>query len=87
MQYVYLLFFVSIVKMQNILYNSTKFNKGFPRKEEKMLKDDKILVGKNSSEELSILLPMANRHGLITGASGSGKTITLKVTRDWKDQM
>ena len=79
MQYVYLLFFVSIVKMQNILYNSTKFNKGFPRKEEKMLKDDKILVGKNSSEELSILLPMANRHGLITGASGSGKTITLKV--------
>lgn len=39
----------------------------------------KILVGKNNSKELSILLDKANRHGLITGASGSGKTITLKV--------
>ena len=41
--------------------------------------NNKILVGKNSSKELSILLDKANRHGLITGASGSGKTITLKV--------
>ncbi|MBR6033250.1 MAG: DUF853 family protein [Clostridia bacterium] len=39
-----------------------------------------ILVGKNGTEnELSIILNKANRHGLITGASGSGKTITLKV--------
>ena len=44
-----------------------------------MLKDNKILVGKSDDKELSILLKMANRHGLITGASGSGKTITLKV--------
>ena len=41
--------------------------------------DNKILVGKNNEKELSILLNKANRHGLITGASGSGKTITLKV--------
>lgn len=41
--------------------------------------NDKILVGKSEDKELSILLNMANRHGLITGASGSGKTITLKV--------
>ena len=41
--------------------------------------NNKILVGKNKSQELSILLDKANRHGLITGASGSGKTITLKV--------
>ena len=41
--------------------------------------DNKILVGKNSNKELAILLNKANRHGLITGASGSGKTITLKV--------
>ena len=41
--------------------------------------DGKVLIGKNSNKELFILPNMANRHGLITGASGSGKTITLKV--------
>ncbi len=40
--------------------------------------NNKILVGKKE-KELYILPEMANRHGLITGASGSGKTITLKV--------
>ena len=44
-----------------------------------MFIDDKILVGKNQTEELFIIPNKANRHGLITGASGSGKTITLKV--------
>ena len=44
-----------------------------------MLKDNKVLIAKSSNEELSILLDKANRHGLITGASGSGKTTTLKV--------
>ncbi len=41
--------------------------------------NNKILIGKNKNEEKAILLNKANRHGLITGASGSGKTITLKV--------
>ena len=41
--------------------------------------DNKILIGKNKEKELFILPDKANRHGLITGASGSGKTITLKV--------
>ena len=44
-----------------------------------MFVDGKILIGKSEKEELYILPKMANRHGLITGASGSGKTITLKV--------
>ena len=44
-----------------------------------MYKDKKILIGKSGTKELSILLDKANRHGLITGASGSGKTVTLKV--------
>lgn len=44
-----------------------------------MFLNDKILVGKSDKKELCILPKMANRHGLITGASGSGKTITLKV--------
>ena len=41
--------------------------------------NNKIVVGKSKDKELGILLDKANRHGLITGASGSGKTITLKV--------
>ena len=44
-----------------------------------MLKDGKILVGKNKEVEANILLNKANRHGLITGATGTGKTVTLKV--------
>ena len=44
-----------------------------------MFKDNKILIGKSNEKEMAILLDKANRHGLITGASGSGKTITLKV--------
>jgi len=40
--------------------------------------NDKILVGKGE-QEVYLLPKMANRHGLITGASGSGKTVTLKV--------
>ena len=44
-----------------------------------MYYNNKVLVGKSGDKELSILLDKANRHGLITGASGSGKTITLKV--------
>ena len=45
-----------------------------------MLANGKILIGKSEKgAELAILPQMANRHGIITGASGSGKTITLKV--------
>ena len=45
-----------------------------------MLIDNKLLIAKTEKgTELSILPQMANRHGLITGASGSGKTVTLKV--------
>ncbi len=41
--------------------------------------NDKILIGKNENNSVYLLPKMANRHGIITGASGSGKTITLKV--------
>ena len=44
-----------------------------------MYSDNKVLIGKNAEKELFIIPDKANRHGLITGASGSGKTITLKV--------
>lgn len=39
---------------------------------------DKILIGKGKSENC-ILLNKVNRHGLISGATGTGKTVTLKV--------
>ena len=44
-----------------------------------MYLNNKLLIGKNDKNEANLLLNKANRHGLITGASGSGKTITLKV--------
>ncbi len=39
---------------------------------------EKVLIGKGKSEN-SILLNKVNRHGLISGATGTGKTVTLKV--------
>ena len=45
-----------------------------------MLYDGKIWVANTyEGERVSILPQMANRHGLIAGATGTGKTITLKV--------
>jgi DNA helicase HerA-like ATPase len=38
---------------------------------------DKILIGKGPTA-VSILPSMANRHGLIAGATGTGKTVTLQ---------
>ena len=37
-----------------------------------------IFVGKGKNR-LQLLLPLANRHGLIAGATGTGKTATLRV--------
>ena len=47
--------------------------------ESKMFAEDKILIGCNESTEVSLLPKLANRHGLIAGATGTGKTITLKI--------
>ena len=41
----------------------------------KMFVEDKILIG----GDVYLLPKMANRHGLIAGATGAGKTITLKT--------
>ncbi|HCI13708.1 MAG: ATP-binding protein [Gallionellales bacterium GWA2_59_43] len=37
-----------------------------------------LLIAKNDEHELHLLPQMANRHGLITGATGTGKTVTLQ---------
>lgn len=46
-----------------------------------MLFDKKAWIGcdLDTNERISILPKMANRHGLIAGATGTGKTVTLKV--------
>ena len=44
-----------------------------------MFYDNKIWIGEAQGEKICILPKMANRHGLIAGATGTGKTITLKV--------
>jgi uncharacterized protein len=44
-----------------------------------MLIDGNIWVGSGSGASLFLLPRMANRHGLIAGATGTGKTISLKV--------
>ena len=45
-----------------------------------MIKDSRIWIAKNGEgEDIFIEPSMANRHGLIAGATGSGKTVTLKV--------
>jgi hypothetical protein len=40
---------------------------------------DPLLIAKNDQAELCLLPAMANRHGLITGATGTGKTVTLQT--------
>jgi uncharacterized protein len=40
--------------------------------------DDRIFVGKSEKPEY-LTLKLANRHGLVTGATGTGKTVTLQV--------
>jgi uncharacterized protein len=43
-----------------------------------MSEDGAILIGKSTKPE-RLLLKRANRHGLVTGATGTGKTVTLQV--------
>ena len=38
-----------------------------------------ILVAKEGGELLELVTSMANRHGLIAGATGTGKTVTLQT--------
>src|SRR5512144_2410551 len=43
-----------------------------------VFRDDQIFVGKSKKSEY-LTLKFANRHGLVTGATGTGKTVTLQV--------
>ena len=41
--------------------------------------DGKIFVGKSGNKAEYLTMKLANRHGLISGATGTGKTVTLQV--------
>lgn len=40
---------------------------------------DPLLIARNADTECHLLPALANRHGLITGATGTGKTVTLQT--------
>ena len=44
-----------------------------------MFTNDTIWVGTGENKPVCLLPQMANRHGLIAGATGTGKTVSLKV--------
>ncbi|RAP48420.1 MAG: ATP-binding protein [Methanosphaera sp. rholeuAM6] len=44
-----------------------------------MYAEDTILIGVNDNTTVSLSPKLANRHGMIAGATGTGKTITLKA--------
>jgi DNA double-strand break repair helicase HerA and related ATPase len=46
-----------------------------------VLQDSKVFLGKSVKPEY-LELPLANRHGLVTGATGTGKTVTLQVVAE-----
>ncbi|MGH1469805.1 MAG: helicase HerA-like domain-containing protein [Cellvibrionaceae bacterium] len=44
-----------------------------------MTTDNTLLLGGSDGKQVRLHLPMANRHGLIAGATGTGKTVTLQI--------
>ena len=44
-----------------------------------MFTENMILIGSNDETDVMLLPKLANRHGLIAGATGTGKTVTLKA--------
>lgn len=51
-----------------------------------MYKDRKLWIA-TAEEKLALLPEMANRHGLIAGATGTGKTVTMKVMAEGFSEM
>jgi DNA helicase HerA-like ATPase len=43
------------------------------------MQDGMILIGKSETKYERLVLKLANRHGLVTGATGTGKTVTLQT--------
>ena len=41
--------------------------------------ENRLFIGADGDTSVSLRLRMGNRHGLITGATGTGKTVTLQT--------
>lgn len=52
-----------------------------------MLLNNKIWVGTSAEGAVCMLPKMANRHGMISGATGTGKTVTLQVLAEGFSQL
>ena len=52
-----------------------------------MLKDGQLYIAHSDNGNINILGKMANRHGLIAGATGTGKTVTLQVLAETFSQV
>jgi uncharacterized protein len=48
--------------------------------------DNTIFIGKSDKPQV-LYVPMANRHGLVTGATGTGKTVTLQILAEGFSRM
>ena len=44
-----------------------------------MTQDIQLLIGGNGETTVSMNASMANRHGMVAGATGTGKTVTLQI--------
>jgi hypothetical protein len=40
---------------------------------------DPIVIARSDNRDIALLPALANRHGAVTGATGTGKTITMQV--------
>jgi len=56
-----------------------RLNSPFPRKSTEIAMADPLPIAIHGDLTLDLLPALANRHGLITGATGTGKTVTLQV--------
>ena len=69
----------SRVPVRKPIYNFTILppSQNLPQSPKNMSKS--LMIAKNQEQELSLLSNLANRHGCITGATGTGKTVTLQA--------
>ncbi|MDR1124713.1 MAG: DUF853 domain-containing protein, partial [Deltaproteobacteria bacterium] len=49
--------------------------------------EKRAFIAVNDTDEICLVTKMANRHGLITGATGTGKTVTLQNLAETFSQM
>lgn len=60
------------------VWQTHRYNRSVTLKAKQMLIDDAVYLGTSTKPEY-LVLKYANRHGLVTGATGTGKTVSLQV--------